>query len=206
MNLASTKTRNKPQQQRALLRRQQILETSIEILKAVGIDKFNTALVSQKLNISVGSLYRYFPNKQSILFTLAEQWMQASCHTMDELALLPLESMTLEEFTAAMVQALADTYRQESALSLLLAVLIEVPELREMSDAHDHYEVNVLVKIFKRIHVAETSSERKRLAELVVYSLHYGLVTMLQQGPKLGGYTMMDVQLMLLALFKRYSL
>ena len=47
-----------------------ILEASIRVLKQHPYQKFTTNRVAEAAGISIGSLYQYFPNKQSILLEL----------------------------------------------------------------------------------------------------------------------------------------
>ena len=47
-----------------------ILEASTRVLEKVSFEKFTTNRVAEAAGISIGSLYQYFPNKQSILIEL----------------------------------------------------------------------------------------------------------------------------------------
>ena len=62
--------RKKPKQKRSKLMVNNILEASIRILKQHPYQQFTTNRVSEAAGISIGSLYQYFPNKQSILLEL----------------------------------------------------------------------------------------------------------------------------------------
>ena len=67
------KLRKEPKQNRSKIMVSNILEAAIRVLKESPFDKFTTNRVAEKAGISVGSLYQYFPNKQSILFELERQ-------------------------------------------------------------------------------------------------------------------------------------
>jgi AcrR family transcriptional regulator len=74
--------RKQPRQTRSTKLVTDILEASARVLVRYGAHRFTTARVAEAAGISVGSLYQYFPNKESILFRLqAEEWGQ----TMGEL-------------------------------------------------------------------------------------------------------------------------
>lgn len=52
-----------------------ILQAAIRVLTTQGTPRFTTARVAQAAGVSVGSLYQYFPNKQSLLFRLqSDEW------------------------------------------------------------------------------------------------------------------------------------
>ena len=58
--------RKKPKQIRSKLMVDNILEASIRVLKQHPYHQFTTNRVAEAAGISIGSLYQYFPNKQSI--------------------------------------------------------------------------------------------------------------------------------------------
>ncbi|XDD53834.1 TetR/AcrR family transcriptional regulator [Leptospira sp. WS4.C2] len=61
-----------PQQKRSIERYQKIVDTAIELLGDVGYDDLTTDLIAEKSGISVGSIYQFFPNKESIIYSHAE--------------------------------------------------------------------------------------------------------------------------------------
>lgn len=65
--------RRAPRQQRAHDTVAVILEAAQQILRAHGLAGFNTNRIAERAGVSVGSLYGYFPNKQSILLALARR-------------------------------------------------------------------------------------------------------------------------------------
>ena len=62
--------RKKPKQKRSKLMVDNILEASIRVLKQHPYQQFTTNRVAEAAGISIGSLYQYFHNKQSILLEL----------------------------------------------------------------------------------------------------------------------------------------
>ncbi len=62
--------RKEPKQIRSKLMFDSILEASTRVLEEVSFKKFTTNKVAEAAGISIGSLYQYFPNKQSILIEL----------------------------------------------------------------------------------------------------------------------------------------
>ncbi|MBL0955668.1 MAG: TetR/AcrR family transcriptional regulator [Leptospira sp.] len=61
-----------PQQKRSKERYQKIVDTAIQLLGEVGYDDLTTDLIAEKSGISVGSIYQFFPNKESIIYSHAE--------------------------------------------------------------------------------------------------------------------------------------
>ena len=67
------KTRKSPRQSRSQDSVDCILEAAARILEVEGEDGFTTNAVALRAGVSIGTLYRYFPNKRSILVALAER-------------------------------------------------------------------------------------------------------------------------------------
>ena len=64
------KPRKVPRQARSQETVGVILEASARILESDGMRGFNTNAIAEKAGVSVGSLYQYFPNKDSIVLAL----------------------------------------------------------------------------------------------------------------------------------------
>ena len=70
-----TAPRKQPTQARSARMVADILEAAIRVLERDGAPRFTTIRVAEVAGISVGSLYQYFPNKQSILYRLQlDEW------------------------------------------------------------------------------------------------------------------------------------
>jgi AcrR family transcriptional regulator len=62
-----------PRQGRAQALVEAIVEAAAQVLEAQGERGFNTNAVARRAGVSIGALYRYFPDKQAILVALAER-------------------------------------------------------------------------------------------------------------------------------------
>lgn len=70
-----TAQRKLPKQARSTRVVEAILQAAIRVLQRDGAAGFTTIRVAERAGVSVGSLYQYFPNKQSILFRLqTDEW------------------------------------------------------------------------------------------------------------------------------------
>lgn len=61
-----------PKQKRSIERYQKIMEVTFDLLGEVGYEALNTDLIAARSGIPIGSIYQYFPNKESIVYTHAE--------------------------------------------------------------------------------------------------------------------------------------
>lgn len=67
--------KNRPQQQRAIRTYESILEAAAQLLEEIGVERISTNLIAERANITVPALYRYFPNKYAVIYTLGARLM-----------------------------------------------------------------------------------------------------------------------------------
>lgn len=70
-------TRKTPRQQRAQNSMDVVLEAAAQLLEASGEAGFNTNALAERAGVSIGTVYRYFPDKRSILRALAARETEA---------------------------------------------------------------------------------------------------------------------------------
>jgi len=78
----ATKSRKSPKQSRSKITVEAILEATTHILLAVGAQNLTTNHVAERAGVSIGSLYQYFPNKESLIAALIEQHVQQEIDNM----------------------------------------------------------------------------------------------------------------------------
>jgi AcrR family transcriptional regulator len=66
-------TRKIPRQKRAAVTVDIILEAAAQLLERDGLDGFTTNAVAERAGVSIGAVYRYFPNKRVLTHALAER-------------------------------------------------------------------------------------------------------------------------------------
>jgi AcrR family transcriptional regulator len=67
--------RKTPVQARAAVTVEAICEATIQVLLSHGGERLTTSRVADRAGVSVGTLYQYFPNKQSLLLAVFEDHM-----------------------------------------------------------------------------------------------------------------------------------
>jgi AcrR family transcriptional regulator len=65
--------RKTPLQARATVTVEAISEATIQVLLSHGADRLTTTRVADRAGVSVGTLYQYYPNKQSLLYAVMEE-------------------------------------------------------------------------------------------------------------------------------------
>jgi AcrR family transcriptional regulator len=83
---AVTKSKRKqPRQARSRQLRADLLEGATRVLASDGAQKFTTNRVAEATGVSIGSLYQYYPNKQSLLLELHDRDAADSWRTLAQL-------------------------------------------------------------------------------------------------------------------------
>ena len=70
------KPRKVPQQPRSRRTREDILEATARLLNRRALEEVSTNHIARKTGISIGTLYKYYPNKDSILADLSLRYME----------------------------------------------------------------------------------------------------------------------------------
>jgi len=117
--LVAFEPRKTPIQARSTVTVESIREATIQVLLSHGAERLTTTRVAERAGVSVGTLYQYYPNKQSLLFAVLEHHMnnvaakveaacESACHK-------PLAEMIKE-----MVEAFVDAKMERADISVAL--------------------------------------------------------------------------------------
>jgi AcrR family transcriptional regulator len=113
-----TAPRKSPVQARSAQLVADILVAAVRVLERDGAERFTTIRVAEAAGVSVGSLYQYFPNKQSILYRLQiDEWAKTGA-TVD--TILGDETKPPRERLRTMVRAFFQSECDEAPLRLAL--------------------------------------------------------------------------------------
>ncbi|AGC48830.1 TetR family transcriptional regulator [Myxococcus stipitatus DSM 14675] len=125
-----TRPRKTPRQERSRAMVETLLDATIRVLLARGYDGMTTIAVAERAGVSVGSLYQYFPNKESLVATLAERHTAELLACVDE-AFSRADPSDPESGIRALVRAGVDAHRIAPALHKVL--LEQVPRIGRMA-------------------------------------------------------------------------
>lgn len=103
----SLKPRRTPRQARAAVTMDAIFEATIQLLVADGIHRLTTTRVAGRAGVSVGTMYQYFPHKESLVYALNERYLAALADRI-EITCRNHRGATV----SAMTEALITTYWQ----------------------------------------------------------------------------------------------
>jgi AcrR family transcriptional regulator len=122
----SLKPRKQPVQARSEATVLAILEASIQVLLSAGYRKLTTTRIAERAGVSVGTLYQYFPNRQSLIRAVLERylaemsaWIEADCR--------PLKGRSLDATAIGLTDAfIAAKWRRLEVSRAMHEPLVEV--------------------------------------------------------------------------------
>jgi AcrR family transcriptional regulator len=111
--------RKTPVQARAAITVGAISEATIQVLLSHGADRLTTTRIAERAGVSVGTLYQYYPNKQSLLFAALEDHLDKVSEVVEsaceEACHKPLSEMVKE-----VVEAFVDAKMKRPDISMAL--------------------------------------------------------------------------------------
>lgn len=162
-NYAARKT---PRQERAQVTLDSITQAARIILETKGYSHFTTNHVAEVAGVSVGTLYQYFPNKETIVYALIENTVSKASDKL-RAKLLSMISEPIDVVMPAMIQLMLEVYREEEFV--LVHLRHHVPQLEglasELSTANFTFSSNAA---YLKQHRPDLSDER---SELVLFIL-----------------------------------
>lgn len=120
----------KPKQKRSKVTVDSILEASKIVIKKSGLEKFNTNYIAEVAGVSIGSLYQYFKNKESILKVLLDRELEKNRESLDKL-IDPNEDYEIEEVVEKIVGYFIDNWEEKGVLGKILFQF--VPDIIDFS-------------------------------------------------------------------------
>jgi AcrR family transcriptional regulator len=119
-----TLPRKAPKQQRAKFTVDAILDATARILVERGFAGATTNRIAETAGVSIGSLYQYFPSKESILAALLDRHIRET-YALLEAALPAWNALPLQDAVRAMVATIVAMHAAEPALHR--ALMEQVP-------------------------------------------------------------------------------
>ena len=166
--------RKSPRQARSQLMVEVILEATARVLGERGYAGTNTNAVAERAGVSVGSVYQYFPNKDSLVTALHERHAAQMYAAIDEV-LDASRARSLRGHVQAMVRALLAAHQVEPELHRVLEKEFPFFDAPREESAADN-------SIFRRVrqlleeHRADIAPRNLDLATWIVLQIMESLV------------------------------
>ena len=132
--------RNEPVQARSTARLAALLDAAAKVVNEIGYERLTTAMVADGAGASIGTVYRYFPDRIAVLQSLAAR----NVERVGEKALAELKDRRHDDWKSALdagFEAFVDAFRHEPGFASLrfgdvldLRPVVGTPALRLFSE------------------------------------------------------------------------
>ena len=159
--------RNEPVQARSTARLAALLDAAAHVVDEIGYERLTTAMVADRAGASIGTVYRYFPDRIAVLQSLAGRNLER----VGERAVAEVRDPRHESWQAALAAAflaVTDAFRAEPGFAALrfgdvldLRPLASVPALRMLSG-------RVAIVLVERFGMSDDDDARLALESVLV--------------------------------------
>lgn len=130
--------RRKPRQARSQERVNRILDVAKHLFIEDGYDNTSTNAIAKQAKVPIGSLYQFFPDKQAILYALAEQYMQQFHQQLTTEDSEATRQLSLTDYVDHIVDSTYRLFEQNPGYhAIFIQVQNTMPELAKLEDTVD---------------------------------------------------------------------
>jgi AcrR family transcriptional regulator len=171
-SISSSSVRVAPKQERSARRLAGFLQAAAELFSEIGFEATTMQAIADRSNSSIGALYNYFPDKQSVAATLlsqyAEEWQWRLKSLMEH-----SEKLSTVQFAGLFIDCIIEFAQKRTAyLSLNNA------PIRFRRDPAARKALRTIVANAFRTKNPSLSSERSLLAANVAVQIVKGMITL----------------------------
>ncbi len=164
----AVKARRVPVQARAIERVNKILDTAAEIMADPDSKKVTTHLIADRANVSVGSVYQFFPNVESVKIALIERLLDQYYERFDATITANPGISDLGEFSKMLVTATNDFYASHPEIVELIVSSHASEEFREVNSWLNQRVLKRVVEYFSDIDTGLSQAELMRRVSVVI--------------------------------------
>ena len=174
--------RKHPSQERSRRTVERILDASARIFHEQGYRRATTNDIADEADVSVGSLYQYFPNKDALLVALTKRHIESTTAGLAEL----LNGLTAESGLDDILRTVVDFLVEQHELDELhLLVMHQAPRTLEINVELDRAR-SQLVDLAAQLLVTRIDDPRQRalIARMVVATIDASVHDVILRQPK----------------------
>lgn len=173
MKRSVSEPRKTPRQRRSRETYERILDEAARIFDALGYAGTTTNHVAEAAGVSIGSLYQYFPNKDAILFALAQRHLGEGASVVAETMAATREGAAPVEVVRRVIEAVVELHRVNPRVHHLLFERVpQSPELRKLFGEVEAGTVALVEAGLQRFFVdAETARRRAPIVVTAVEAI-----------------------------------
>lgn len=168
------KLRKKPTQARARATFDAIVEATAQILVRNGVASVTTNKIAKLAGVSIGSLYQYFPNKETILTEVAYQFLESEFQLLQG-RLMELDGLSADRLIREAVKVLFDSKSINPELSRVVFEQLPSNGFVDILEAWTQRTCKLIVLVLEQ-HRDEIGVDDLELAAYLCVNAMHGIV------------------------------
>jgi len=160
-----------PRQKRGRERFEKILSVALELIERNGSDALKMSEIVEKAELSFGALYQYFPDKSSIIRTLAERFNEQGRACVEAELETVADTETLRQALCNIADQYYAFFRQEPVMRDIW-IATQADRLLQQVDAEDmEFHAQALFSVLAKLEPERSRSELIAVARLTMQLL-----------------------------------
>ena len=189
--------RRQPVQARSRERVERILDAAAQLLAEDGYDAVKTNAIAKRADVSIGSVYQFFPNRFAIFNALAERY-RSKINLSLEQHLSADSTASWEQAIDDTIDSLAELWRSDWAVHSVWLAIQNTAELRESSESYRDTLINSPLAAFLGRLLPHLPHEQVRTVGRVVLETSNLLLDFsMRGGPEQDGQIIDELKLLL---------
>jgi len=164
--------RRRPAQERSRTTVSSILDATETLIEQEGIDRITTNKIAEKVGVSVGTLYSYFPNKESVLFSLAQRWLEMNNQAVAQGLPDKKPDSNWMDWLDQLFNDVFEVYLKEPGMTQYYDTLRFIPELRELDDQHERKMIKTMTSALTTLGHNGSDRERRIDSLMLLLTIH----------------------------------
>ncbi len=171
MSKTSIVPRKLPTQKRSKEKVERIMSATVSLLEETGIEGVTAINVAKEAKINVASFYQYFPNKNAVVYTVFQSWLDWVMAVFDSVEKKYYLKIPWDEFFMRLGdEVFKETFISDKAAGELLRTMEISPELKDMNEKHGREVVRRFTRYLKAYGSKWTEEELTDLGICLFYS------------------------------------
>jgi AcrR family transcriptional regulator len=200
------KMRRQPQQVRSQERVKQILEVAEQLFLEIGYEAATTRAIAARAEISVGSLYQFFPDKEAILKALAVRYLQTQYQKILDLHTPQSITLPLSSYVDQMIDVFDQFYTDYPGSRAIFEQLLDTITWSaiEKIDDVEYQVVGELARFFQSRQPSLSLPKCERIALVITKTITELLWLSLSRDQEFRRELVVETKLLILSYLQQY--
>lgn len=198
--------RRRPQQARSQERVKQILDVSEQMFLELGYEATTTRAIAARAEVSVGSLYQFFPDKEAILKALAMRYLQTQYQMFLNLHTEQTLTLPLPSYVDQMIGVFDQFYTDYPGSRAIFEKLLDTITWSaiEKIDEVEYQVVGELARFFYARQPSLLLSKCERIALVITKTITELLWLSLSRDQEFRQELVLETKLLILSYLQQY--